>query len=163
MTNFYLLEGQQQAQGGAMMILYLVAIVVFFYFFMIRPQKKQEKQTQEMRNALTVGDEITTIGGIIGRITHIKDDVITIETGADRNKIRIRKSAIASVDKKKESTKSSSYKVKTAKKTEEKPALKEEPVMNKEPKKATKKKQAKKQEPENQEPENQETQEQTAE
>ena len=120
--------------GGAMMIVYVVAIVAFFYFFMIRPQKKQEKETAAMRNSLAIGDEITTIGGIIGRITHIKDDVVTIETGADRNKIRIRKSAVSTVDKKYGEEKAApkgGYKVK--KKTEksdkvmgEAPALKED-------------------------------------
>lgn len=101
MTNIAPLAAPSAAFGGsAMMIVYIVAIVAFFYFFMIRPQKKQEKETAAMRNSLSIGDEITTIGGIIGRITHIKDDVVTIETGADRNKIRIRKSAVSTVDKK---------------------------------------------------------------
>ena len=106
MNNIALLEAGTEAGnaglfgGSAMMIIYIVAIVAFFYFFMIRPQKKQEKETAAMRNSLSIGDEITTIGGIIGRITHIKDDVVTIETGADRNKIRIRKTAISTVDKK---------------------------------------------------------------
>ena len=99
MNNFSL-EAAGGIGGGAMMIVYVVAIIAFFYFFMIRPQKKQEKEVAAMRNNLSIGDEITTIGGIIGRITHIKDDVVTIETGADRNKIRIRKSAVSTVDKK---------------------------------------------------------------
>lgn len=125
----YLLEnaaatGAQGAQaGGATLIIYLVLIVAFFYFFMIRPQKKQEKQTAQMRNSLEIGDEIVTIGGILGRITHIKDDVVTIETGADRNKIRIKKSAIASVDTKKDAAPKGAYKVK-AKKSEDAPELK---------------------------------------
>ena len=86
--------------GTIMTFAPIILMVVFFYFFLIRPQKKQEKETAAMRNSLSVGDEVTTIGGIIGRVTHVKDDVVTIETGADRNKIRFRKSAIASVDKK---------------------------------------------------------------
>ena len=92
--------GGQTTGGGTIMIIYVVLIIAFFYFFMIRPQKKQEKQTAAMRNSLEIGDEITTIGGVVGRVSHIKDDIITIETGADRVRIRFKKSAIASVDKK---------------------------------------------------------------
>ena len=138
---FTLLEGEAAttgAAGGGMatMIIYLVLIVAFFYFFMIRPQKKQEKQTQNMRNSLAVGDEITTIGGIVGRITHIKDDIVTIETGADRNKIRIRKTAVGTVDKKygEEKAPKGGYKVKAAKKTEEN-VIKEAPVLKDDAKK----------------------------
>ena len=130
--NNFLLEtaGAGAAGGGIMMVVYLVAIVAFFYFFMIRPQKKQEKETAAMRNSLSIGDEITTIGGIVGRITHIKDDIVTIETGADRNKIRIRKTAVSTVDKKYGEEKAApkgGYKVKKAEKVMgEAPALKEE-------------------------------------
>jgi preprotein translocase subunit YajC len=79
-------------------VLMLVGVVVVFYFFMYRPQKKQEKQAAEMMNNLAVGDEITTIGGIIGRVVRIKDDTCVIETSKDGTKIRILKSAIRSVD-----------------------------------------------------------------
>ena len=71
---------------------------VMLYFFMIRPQKKQERETNEMRNNLKVGDEITTIGGIIGKIVSIKEETVMIETGHDRTKIRILKSAVRNVD-----------------------------------------------------------------
>lgn len=76
----------------------LVVMVVLFYFFLIRPQKKQERAANEMRNALQVGDEVTTIGGIIGAIVSIKDETVTIETGRDRTRIRFLRSAIRSVD-----------------------------------------------------------------
>ena len=82
-------------------IVSIVMIVVMFaalYFFMIRPQKKKEKETQEMLNNLQVGDEITTIGGIIGKIVSIKEETVTIETSHDRSKIRILRSAIRNVD-----------------------------------------------------------------
>lgn len=79
-------------------IIMLVAIVVLFYFIGIRPQKKQEKETAAMRNGLQVGDEITTIGGIIGKIVSIKEETCVIETGHDRTKIRILKSAVSRVD-----------------------------------------------------------------
>lgn len=79
-------------------ILIMLVVVVGMYFLMIRPQKKQEKETNEMRNNLRVGDEITTIGGIIGKIVSIKEETVLIETGHDRTKIRILKSAVRNVD-----------------------------------------------------------------
>ena len=81
-----------------MTLVMLVGVVVVFYFFMYRPQKKQEKQAAEMMNNLAIGDEITSIGGIIGRVVRIKDDTCVIETSKDGTKIRILKSAIKSVD-----------------------------------------------------------------
>ncbi|HEX2938716.1 MAG TPA: preprotein translocase subunit YajC [Ruminiclostridium sp.] len=75
-----------------------VVIIIVFYFFLIRPQRKKEKQTQQMRNSLQVGDNVTTVGGVLGRVVSIKDDSIIIETGADRSKIQIKKWAIQTVD-----------------------------------------------------------------
>ena len=68
------------------------------YFLMIRPQKKQEKAQNDMRNNLQVGDEITTIGGIIGKIVSIKEETLVLETSRDGTKIRILKSAVRNVD-----------------------------------------------------------------
>ena len=79
-------------------LLLIVVMFVALYFFMIRPQKKQEKQQNDMRNNLQVGDEITTIGGIIGKIVSIKEETVTIETSHDRTKIRILRSAVRNVD-----------------------------------------------------------------
>lgn len=79
-------------------IIIIIVMFVALYFFMIRPQKKQEKEQNEMRNALSVGDEITTIGGIIGKVVSIKEETVTIETSHDRTKIRILKSAVKTVD-----------------------------------------------------------------
>ena len=79
----------------------LITIVLFgviMYFFMIRPQKKQEKEHNEMKNALAVGDEVTTIGGIIGKVVSIKEETFVLETTKDRTKIRFLKGAIRSVD-----------------------------------------------------------------
>ena len=81
--------------GGIIMI---VLMFVALYFLMIRPQKKQEKQVNDMRNNLQVGDEITTIGGVIGKIVSIKEETITIETSHDRTKIRFLRSAVRCVD-----------------------------------------------------------------
>ena len=76
----------------------LAAFVAFFYFFMIRPQRKKEKEEAAMRDALEVGDEITTIGGIIGKIVSIKEETLVLETSHDRTRIRILKSAVSRVD-----------------------------------------------------------------
>jgi preprotein translocase subunit YajC len=73
-------------------------LIVVFYFFLIRPENKKKKKLEDMRNQLAVGDEITTIGGIIGKIVSIKDETVMIETGHDRTKIRILKSAVRNVD-----------------------------------------------------------------
>ena len=76
-----------------------ILIIVAFYFFLIRPQRKQEKETQKMRNSIEIGDQITTIGGITGIVRQIKDeDTYIIETGADKNRISIKKWAIQSKD-----------------------------------------------------------------
>jgi len=76
----------------------IVVLFVVFYFFGIRPQKKQEKEVNAMRNSIQVGDEITTIGGIIGKVISIKEETLMIETGHDRTKIRILKTAVRSID-----------------------------------------------------------------
>ena len=94
----FLAEETTPTGGGWIMILMLVAMGLILYFFTIRPQKKQEKEAQNMRNALAVGDEITTIGGIIGKIVSIKEETCVIETTHERTKIRILKSAVSRVD-----------------------------------------------------------------
>ncbi|MBE6706438.1 MAG: preprotein translocase subunit YajC [Ruminococcaceae bacterium] len=81
-----------------MTILMVVAFGAIMYFFMYRPQKKQEKEVNNMRNNLQVGDEITTIGGIIGKIVSIKEETVLIETGHDRTRIRILRTAVRCVD-----------------------------------------------------------------
>lgn len=98
--NFaFLLEGQAGGLGDTIyMVIMLALVVVFFYFFMIRPQKKKEKEEAQMRDNLEVGDEITTIGGIIGKIVSIKDETFVLETTKDKTKIRFLKGAIRSVD-----------------------------------------------------------------
>ncbi len=76
----------------------MILLFVGMYFLMIRPQKKQEKKDAEMRNALAVGDEVTTIGGIIGKVVSIKDETFVLETTKDKTKIRFLRAAIRSVD-----------------------------------------------------------------
>ena len=89
---------------GIFSFLLIIVMFVALYFFMIRPQKKQEKAQNDMRNNLQVGDEITTIGGIIGKVVSIKEETVTIETSHDRTKIRILRSAVRNVDVKAEDT-----------------------------------------------------------
>ena len=85
--------------GGIWMTVAMIAVIVIvFYFFGMRPQKKQEQAAQQMRNNLAVGDEITTIGGIIGKIVSIKEETMVIETTRDHTRIRLLKSAVRSVD-----------------------------------------------------------------
>lgn len=85
--------------GGGSMILMLVVLIVVFYFFMIRPENKRKKKQQAMRDSLAVGDKITTIGGMIGRVVSIGADHLTFETGEDRVRIQVAKWAISSVGK----------------------------------------------------------------
>ncbi len=87
-------EGAEGAQGSMPMIIMMVALFAAMYFFTIRPQKKQQKMEQEIRENTQIGDEITTIGGICGKVVSVKDDAIVIETGSDRVKIKFKKYAI---------------------------------------------------------------------
>ena len=77
--------------------IFMIGLLVLMYFIMIRPQQKKQKEEQKMRNNLRVGDELTTIGGIKGRVVSIKDDTIILETGNDRTKIQFDKWAIQTV------------------------------------------------------------------
>ena len=77
----------------------LILLIVVMYFLMIRPQKKKDKQIQDMRKALTVGDEIITIGGICGKIVKTKEDSFIIQVGADKVKFEMMRWAVSSVTK----------------------------------------------------------------
>lgn len=79
-------------------LIMLIPMIAIFYFLLIRPQKKQEKEKQAMLSNLEVGDEITTIGGIVGEIISVRDETVMIETGKDRTKIRVLRSAISRID-----------------------------------------------------------------
>lgn len=76
------------------MLLPFVVLILVMYFMMIRPQRKREKKMEDMRSNLEVGDEITTSGGIIGRVVSIQEDTIVIETGTARSKLRLARWAI---------------------------------------------------------------------
>ena len=86
--------------GSLLSLLIFPLLLVIMYFFMIRPQRKQEKEATAMRNSLAVGDEVTTIGGIIGRVINVKDDTFVLETTRDRTRIRFERSAVKRIDRK---------------------------------------------------------------
>ena len=94
----------QSASAGFMgvltSILPFAVIILVFYFLMIRPQRKQQKEQYQMRNSIEVGDQVTTIGGIVGIVRQVKDDgdIYVIETGANNDRMTIRKWAIQSKD-----------------------------------------------------------------
>lgn len=100
--NFFSLLAAQNAtgstaSGGSNPIFMIVLMAVLFgvmYFATIRPQKKRQKEEQQMRDTLQIGDEITTIGGIMGKVVTVKEDSLIIETGADRTKMKITRWAI---------------------------------------------------------------------
>ena len=103
MLNFsFLLDSTGNAAanplGGFGGIIMIIVLFVALYFFMIRPQKKQEKEKQDMQSGLAVGDEVTTIGGIIGQIVSVKGETFVLETTRDKTKIRFLKGAVRSVD-----------------------------------------------------------------
>ena len=79
-------------------IIMIVFLFVALYFFMIRPQKKQEKKDAEMRDSLAVGDEVTTIGGIIGKVVSIKGETFVLESTREKTKIRFLRGAIRTID-----------------------------------------------------------------
>lgn len=81
--------------GGMSSILFLVIIFVVFYFFLIRPENKRKKQLNEMRSNISLGDEIVTIGGIMGKVVQVTEDTITFETGEDRVRMQVTKWAIS--------------------------------------------------------------------
>ena len=85
-------------QSPVMTIVMFGAIFVAMYFLMIRPQKKKQKEEQNLRDSIQIGDEITTIGGIMGRVITVKDDSIVLETGADRVKMKFTRWAIQTND-----------------------------------------------------------------
>jgi len=85
--------------NGLTTIIMFVVLIAVFYLFLIRPESKKKKKLQEMRNSLSVGDTITTIGGIVGKIVNVNSELITFETGEDRVRLRVTKWAIAFIGK----------------------------------------------------------------
>ena len=102
--NFFDTAAGTDGTSFLMIIVIYAAIFGLLYLFLIRPKSKRQKQDQKMRESLEIGDEITTIGGIMGRVIAIRDDedAIVIETGSDRVKMKLKRGSISTVDTEKE-------------------------------------------------------------
>ena len=95
-------EGGEAGAGGASSysgIIILVVMIAVFYFMLIRPENKKKKAAEEMRKNLSVGDKITTIGGMVGKVVDVSGDLITFETGEDRVRLQTKKWAISTTAK----------------------------------------------------------------
>lgn len=116
-STYVFAEGEQAGGTQGMLVSFLpfIILIVAFYFILIKPQKKKEKETRNMLNSLSVGDEIVTIGGVHGKIVKVKEDTVTIETGSDRVKIVFERGAVSRVTNKNEKA------AKAEAKAEEKP------------------------------------------
>lgn len=84
---------QAQAGGDYSFLIMMVAIFAIMYFFMIRPQNKKQKEIQNFRKNLEVGQEVITAGGIYGKVKEIEDNLVVLEI-ASGVKIRIDKNSI---------------------------------------------------------------------
>jgi len=94
MLNILTGAGTTPGAGGSTIIM-LVVMVAVFYFLLIRPENKRKKEAEQMRSSLKVGDEITTIGGIVGKVVSVKDEKFVVETGADQVRIEFAKWALS--------------------------------------------------------------------
>ena len=96
MLNF-LTETVGPTGGGSLTstLIMLGAMVAVFYFMLIRPENKRKKEAENLRSSVKVGDEITTIGGIVGKVVNVKEDKFVIETGADQVRIELMKWALS--------------------------------------------------------------------
>ena len=106
------------ATAGAGMgstLLMMVLMIAIFYFMLIRPENKRKKEAEEMRSSVKTGDRITTIGGIIGTVVHVKEDRVVLETGADQVRIELAKWAISSNETADEAAKAQAKKAQEAK------------------------------------------------
>jgi preprotein translocase subunit YajC len=93
-------DGAASSVGfGLVQMLPFFLILIVFYFFMSRQDKKKKKKAEDMRNSLSLGDEIITIGGMIGKVVQVTEDTITFETGEDRVRVQIKKWAVSTTAK----------------------------------------------------------------
>ena len=113
MQNFLTTTASGAGLGST--VIMLVLMLAVFYFMLIRPENKRKKEAEEMRSAVKTGDRITTIGGIMGTVVHVKEDRVVLETGADQVRIEIAKWAISSNDTADEAAKAQAQKAQEAK------------------------------------------------
>lgn len=97
MIQFLANAGSGEGGGGGMLgtVLMLVVMIGVFYFLLIRPENKRKKEAEQMRSSVKTGDQVTTIGGIVGTIISVKDDKFVLETGADQVRVEFAKWAIS--------------------------------------------------------------------
>ena len=95
---FHVLTNAMPGSDMTTTIIMLVLMVGVFYFMLIRPENKRKKEAENLRSSVKVGDEITTIGGIVGTVVDVKTDKIVVETGADQVRIEFQKWAISTND-----------------------------------------------------------------
>ena len=93
----FLTEGVPGGGLGGTVIM-LVLMMGVFYFMLIRPENKRKKEAEQMRSAVKTGDEVTTIGGIVGTVVDVKSEKIVLETGADQVRLELMKWAISTND-----------------------------------------------------------------
>ena len=117
--------GANGGGGSLLSLLIFPVLLIVMYLFMIRPQRKQEKEAQAMRDSLSIGDEVTTIGGIVGVVVNVKDEKFVMETGADQVRIELAKWALSSNETAAEAAKAEAKKAQAAK-AKEKAAKKAE-------------------------------------
>ena len=127
-------------QMGSMPIIIMIVVMVAMMFFSNRSQKKKQQEEQAKRDSVQIGDEITTIGGIIGRVVTVKEDTLVIETGADRNKMKIAKWAISKNNTAEEKAEAERQAAKEAAEAEKKAKMEEAADKSKARRKKTKKK-----------------------
>ena len=99
MIPYFTADTTATSGSGSSLIVTLILMFAIFYLFIIRPENKKKKKTEEMRSSLSIGDEITTIGGIVGKIVQITEDTITFETGEDRVRLQTKKWSISTTAK----------------------------------------------------------------
>lgn len=100
-SNLIILAAAAEEPSGSILTLLLPFIILFglMYLMIFLPQKRREKKTKAMLQSLQVGEQIVTIGGIRGKVINIKDDEVTIESGVEKTKITLNRSAIGEVKK----------------------------------------------------------------
>ena len=119
----FMLESTTTTTGndGSWIYLIMIGLIVVMFIFMNRSQKKKDKEAADMRDSLQVGDEVTTIGGIIGKVVSVKGETFVLETTKDKTKIRFLKGAIRNIDVKAADIAASIIEAKTAPKEEAAP------------------------------------------
>lgn len=93
---FTVLTATAESAGLMSTIIMMAFMFLAMYLLLIRPENKRKKEAEQMRNAVKTGDQITTIGGIVGTVVHVKEDKVVIETGADQVRIELAKWALSS-------------------------------------------------------------------